>query len=249
MHTHTSSAQTKSRRRAARTHTQAYSTRSHSQSGTHTQAETRVYTYTHTSFNIAFGLRCELTVFFQRSVVLFSFVHSFARPSVLSSCAYLDFCFDAPFACTSVYIFVCMCMLGLFDVCVCLNMYKNGLPTQNNPLAAGLVSGSKSKRQPLSCILSHFIYTCMHRYICVWVSVSVCFNESIFYYLGYELEATSLPSALLFLLFFLFCFTHVFDYNIYLYAHTHMYVCMYIFLYTSICFMYLQNLLIACLEY
>lgn len=166
MHTHTSSAQTKSRRRAARTHTQAYSTRSHSQSGTHTQAETRVYTYTHTSFNIAFGLRCELTVFFQRSVVLFSFVHSFARPSVLSSCAYLDFCFDAPFACTSVYIFVCMCMLGLFDVCVCLNMYKNGLPTQNNPLAAGLVSGSKSKRQPLSCILSHFIYTCIGIFVC-----------------------------------------------------------------------------------
>lgn len=88
------------------TYTQAYSTRSHSQSGARTQAYTRVYTYIHAHtqvFNIAFGLRCELTVFFQRSVVLFSFVHSFARPSVLSSCAYLDFCFDAPFACT----FVC----------------------------------------------------------------------------------------------------------------------------------------------
>lgn len=230
MHTHTSSAQTKSRRRAARTHTQAYSTRSHSQSGTHTQAETRVYTYTHTSFNIAFGLRCELTVFFQRSVVLFSFVHSFARPSVLSSCAYLDFCFDAPFACTSVYIFVCMCMLGLFDVCVCLNMYKNGLPTQNNPLAAGLVSGSKSKRQPLSCILSHFIYTCIGIFVCEWVCLSVSMRASS------TTWAMSLKLPVCLLLYCSCCFFYFVLLTsltiIYIYMHIH--ICMCVCTYFSI---------------
>lgn len=149
------------------------------------------------------------------------------------------------------YIFLCMCMLGLFVVCVWIYMYKNGLPTQNNPLAAGLVSGSKSKRQPrsLSLFVCLALSLILHIYICV--SVSVCFNESIFaqYYSTTWAMSLKLPVCLLLYCsccFFLFCFTHnvVVDYNIYLYAYICM--CMYIFLYTSICFMYLQNLLIAC---
>lgn len=250
MHTHTSSAQTKSRRRAARTYTHTHIHR-HAQHGlTHRAAHAHghigayTHTYTHTHKFLTLLLACVVNWLYFFNVVSFyfrSFIRSLVRPfsvrALISTFALMRHSHVRLYARS----FGCVCL------CV-LNMYKNGLPTQNNPLAAGLVSGSKSKRQPLSCILSHFIYMYMHRYICVCVTVSVCFNESIFYYLGYELEATSLPSALLFL-FFLFCFTHVFDYNIYLYAYKHMYVCMYIFLYTSICFMYLQNLLIACVEY
>jgi len=63
--------------------------------------------HTHTyALNHCFWFAYELTVFFQRSVVLFSLLIR----SLLSSCAYLDFCFDAPFACTGESSLVWVCI-------------------------------------------------------------------------------------------------------------------------------------------
>lgn len=182
MHTHTSSAQTKSRRRAARTYTHTHIHR-HAQHGlthraahAHRHIDAYTHTYTHTHKFLTLLLACVVNWLYFFNVVSFyfrSFIRSLVRPfsvrALISTFALMRHSHVRLYARSFRCVFVCV-----------LNMYKNGLPTQNNPLAAGLVSGSKSKRQPLSCILSHFIYMYMHRYICVcvWLCLSVSMRAS-----------------------------------------------------------------------
>lgn len=250
MHTHTSSAQTKSRRRAARTYTHTHIHR-HAQHGlTHRAAHAHrhigayTHTYTHTHKFLTLLLACVVNWLYFFNVVSFyfrSFIRSLVRPfsvrALISTFALMRHSHVRLYARSFGGVCVCVCW-------ICIKMGSQHRITRWQLAWSAAPRASANLSLAFSLIL--YICTCIGTFVCV--TVSVCFNESIFYYLGYELEATSLPSALLFL-FFLFCFTHVFDYNIYLYAYKHKYVCLYIFLYTSICFMYLQNLLIACVEY
>lgn len=189
-----------------------------------------MHTHTHIQvFNIAFGLLVNWLYFF--NVVSFyfrSFIRSLVRPFSVRALISTFALMRHSHVC--LYIFLCMCMLGLFVVCVWIYMYKNGLPTQNNPLAAGLVSGSKSKRQPrsLSLFVCLALSLILHIYICV--SVSVCFNESIFaqYYSTTWAMSLKLPVCLL-----LYCSCCFFFYFVLLttssltiiYIYMHIYVC------------------------
>lgn len=129
-------------------------------SGAHRQ-NTRIHIHTHKFLTLL--LPCWLYFFNVVSFYFRSFIRSLVRP--FSVCALISTFALMRHSYVCLYIILCMCMLGLFGVC--MNIYKNGIPTQNNPLAAGLVSGSKSKRQPLYFLHSLSFYIYVHTLVCV----------------------------------------------------------------------------------